>query len=90
MSYCKSLTFIAPVIICNFDDRFLLHRFLGEVQIRAKVVIFCNRSKITEQLTRDPRWSFVSSHFGKIIRHIRTHHVLLPLVLDQLPQKTRQ
>jgi hypothetical protein len=77
-AYCKTLTFIAPVIICNFDDRLLLHRFLTEAQIRAKVVVFCNRSKITEQLTRDPRWSFVSSHFGKIIRHIRTHHVLFP------------
>lgn len=47
------------------------------------MLIFCNRSKITDQLTRDPRWSFISSHFGKIVRYIRTHHVLFPLVLDQ-------
>jgi hypothetical protein len=57
------------------------------VQIKAKVIIFCNRSRITEQLTRDTRWSFVSSHFGKIIRYIKTHHVLLPKFLEQGPKK---
>jgi hypothetical protein len=79
-AYCKTLPFIAPVVICNFDDRLLLHRFLGEAKSHAKVVIFCNQNMITEQLSGDGRWSFVSCHFGKIIRHLRVNHVLIPML----------
>jgi hypothetical protein len=86
-SYCKTLTFIAPVVICNFDDRLLLHKFLGEARSHAKVIIFCNKNKIDEQLSRDKRWSFVSSHFGKIMKHIRGHHALLPFLAGSAGKK---
>lgn len=60
------------------------------MQIKTKILIFCNRAKITDQLARDTRWNFVSSHFGKIIKYIKTHHVLYPIIFDKNQQKLQQ
>jgi hypothetical protein len=60
---------------------------LEQVQSKSKVIIFCNKSKIGEELASEKKWTFVSSHFGKIINYLKGHKIMVPVVLDQNQQR---
>ena len=47
-SYIKTKKFISPFIICNFEERMLLIKYMKQLQCRTKVIIFCNKNKINE------------------------------------------
>ena len=70
-AYIKQKKFISSFIICNYEERILLMKYLKQLKSNAKVIIFCNKNKIDSELKFSKSFTFVSSHFGKIIRHIR-------------------
>ena len=51
---------------------------MKQLQCKAKVIIFCNKNKINEELKASKNFAFVSSHFGKIIRFINKTLVFVP------------
>lgn len=69
---------LSSFIICNYDERNLLVKYIKQVDLRSKVIIFCNKNKITPQLEANENFAFVSSHFGKIIKFIKKTPVFLP------------
>ena len=46
-SFEKNEVYCAPLIICNFNERHALAKYLDRVQSRAKVIIYCNKYKIS-------------------------------------------
>ena len=86
----RNEVFCAPLIICNFNERHILAKYLDKVESRAKVIIYCNKYKISEGLMSEKKWSFVSSHFGKVISFIKQHKVLVPVILDHNQRKVEQ
>ncbi len=76
--YIKYKKFISPFIICNFEEKGLLVRYLKQLQVKAKIIIFCNKKKITGDLLNKKCFSYVSSHFGKILKYIRKTLVYQP------------
>ena len=49
-SFEKNEIYCAPVIICNYNERLTLAKYLDKVQSKAKVIIYCNKYKINESL----------------------------------------
>ena len=45
-NYIKNRKFISSFIICNFEERILLARYLKQIDSSAEVIIFCNKNKI--------------------------------------------
>lgn len=89
-TYEKNDLYCAPLIICNYDERYTLSRYLEKVQSRAKVVIYCNKCKISETLMSEKKWAFVSSHFGKVVNYIKMTKTLVPIILDHNQRKIEQ
>lgn len=56
----------------------LLIKYMKQLQCKAKIIIFCNKNKINEELKSNKNFSFVSSHFGKIIKFINKTLVFVP------------
>ena len=86
-SYIKSKKFISPFIICNYEERVLLLKYLKQLQCKAKVIIFCNKNKIKEDLLENKNFAFVSSHFGKIIKFIKKTLVFVPVLAREEDSK---
>jgi len=42
-SFAKNEVYCAPLIICNYNERHMLGKYLDKVQSRAKVIIYCNK-----------------------------------------------
>lgn len=51
---------------------------MKQLQCSAKLIVFCNKNKITVELKENKNYSFVSSHFGKIIKFIKKTQVYIP------------
>ena len=45
--YIKNKKFVSPYIICNFEEKVLLVRYLKQLRVKSKIIIFCNKKKIT-------------------------------------------
>lgn len=56
----------------------LLLKYMKQLQCKAKIIIFCNKNKIKEELKENKNFAFVSSHFGKIIKFIKKTLVYIP------------
>lgn len=81
--YIKGKKFISPFIICNFEEKGLLTKYMKQLQCKSKIIVFCNKNKITNELKDNGNFSYVSSHFGKIIKYIRKTLVFMPLINPQ-------
>lgn len=56
----------------------LLIKYMKQLQCKAKIIIFCNKNKIREEIKENKSFAFVSSHFGKIIKFIKSTLVFVP------------
>lgn len=56
----------------------LLLKYMKQLQCKAKIIIFCNKNKIKEDLKDNKAFAFVSSHFGKIIKFVQKTLVFVP------------
>ncbi len=59
---------------------------MKQLECKAKVVVFCNKNKIDADIKNSKNFTFVSSHFGKIIKYIKKTHVFMPSVGHQEDQ----
>lgn len=53
---------------------------MKQLQSKAKLIVFCNKNKINHEIKDNRSFSFVSSHFGKIIKFIKKTHIFIPLI----------
>lgn len=74
-------------MICNVEECYLLNRYLEDIKSKAKIIVFCNKSKITEDLLEDKQMAFVSSYFGQIIKYLKKQQILMPVINDETKVK---
>jgi len=89
-AYIKQKTVVSHFIICNYEERSLLARYLKESKSKAKVIIFCNKNNISQELKESPSYAFVSSHFGKILKYIKKTTVYNPYIIDENDNKIKE
>ena len=76
------MKFISPYIICSYDNRNQITDFIGSIQVNTKIIIFCNKILIDQTLVQSKKWCYVSSHFIKIMKYIKVHLVIVPIIID--------
>jgi hypothetical protein len=81
---------VSNFIICNYEERSLLVRYLKESKSKSKVIIFCNKNHITQELKESSSYAFVSSHFGKILKFIKKTTVYNPYIVDENDAKIKE
>jgi hypothetical protein len=60
-----------------------LTKYTKHLQSKAKIIVFCNKNKITPDVKANTSFAYVSSHFGKIIKFIQKTCVFLPVLEKQ-------
>jgi DeoR/GlpR family transcriptional regulator of sugar metabolism len=78
--YIRNKKFVSPFTIVNYDEKYLLAKYIKQLQCKSKLIVFCNKNKITAELEENKLFSFVSSHFGKIIKYIKQTLVYQPVI----------
>ena len=63
-----------------YSPNFLSVRYWKQLQVKSKIIIFCNKKKITGDLIRKKCFSYVNSHFGKILKYIKKTLVYQPIL----------
>ena len=65
-------------------------RYLKQLQIKSKVIIFCNKKKINNDLLNKKCFAFANSHFGKILKFIKKNPVYYPILFNEFEKKLEE
>ncbi len=74
---------MSSFIICNYEEHSIVLRYMKEIKSMSKIILFCNKNHISTGLKQDTQFTFVNSHFGKIINFIKKYNVYTPYILDE-------
>lgn len=70
------------MLICSFADRMKLHEYIHNEHIRVKLIIYCAKNKITQDLLSDERFVMVDWNFTRIVKYLMTMKIFYPRIAN--------
>ena len=74
----------------NFDERLQLARYVRQAHLRTRLIVFCNKRKITNELLNRPEFELVTCNFGRILKHLHRHPVHQPAPFDETERRLQE
>ena len=70
------------MLICNFNDRLKLSEYAQNEHLRVKLIIYCPKSKMNQDLLNDKRFAMVDWNFTRIVKFLLITKVFYPRIAN--------